>query len=49
MVMNFWEPLLSDVFERRWGCDAEADQEDVGLRVRKWTKTVIVLLTSSIE
>lgn len=33
MVMNFWEPFLSNVLERRWGRHTEADQEDVGLRV----------------
>ena len=33
VVMNFWEPFLSNVLERRWGCDAEADQKYVGLGV----------------
>ena len=49
MMMNFWEPFLSNVFKWRWGCNTEADQEDVGLWVREGTKTVVVLLTSSIE
>ena len=31
MVMNLWEPLLSNVLERRWRCNTEADQEDVRL------------------
>lgn len=33
MVVNFWEPFLTNVLERRWGCDTEADEEDVGLWV----------------
>ena len=33
MVMDFWEPFLSNVLKRCWGCDTEADQEDVGLWV----------------
>ena len=49
MMMNFWEPFLPNVFERSWGRDTEADEEDVGLWVRERTKTVIVLLASSIE
>jgi hypothetical protein len=36
------------VVERRRADDGETDEEDVCLRVRKGTKTVVILLTSSI-
>lgn len=31
--MDFWEPFLFDVLKRGWGCDGEADKEDVCLWV----------------
>lgn len=34
VVPNFGEPLLLDVLERRWRGYAEADEEDVRLRIR---------------
>lgn len=49
VVMNFGEPFFAHVFKGSGGCHGEADQEDVGLWVRKGTKTVIILLTSSIK
>ena len=33
VVVDLWEPLLSDVFKRCGGCDGEANEEDVGLWV----------------
>jgi len=33
MVVDFRKPLLADVLERGWGCDGEADQENISLRV----------------
>lgn len=47
--MHFWEPLLADVLEGGGGGDGEADQEDVGLGVRKWAETIVILLPGSIE
>lgn len=36
------------IVERRPTHDGEAYQEDISLRIRKWTESVIVLLPSSI-
>ena len=33
VVVNLGEPLLANVFERGGGCDAKADEEDIGLGV----------------
>lgn len=33
VVVYFGEPFLAHVFEGSRGCDTEADQEDVGLRI----------------
>lgn len=49
VMVNLWEPLLADVFERGWGCHGEADKEDVGLWVGERAQTVIILLSGSIE
>lgn len=45
MMPNFREPFLLHVLERGGGGDAEADEKDVRLRVRKWTQTVVIFLT----
>lgn len=49
MVVDLWEPLLADVFERGWRGDGEADKEDVGLWVGERAQTVVILLPGSIE
>lgn len=33
VVVDFGEPLLADVFEGGGGCDAETNEENIGLRV----------------
>jgi hypothetical protein len=40
--------LLADVVQRIGGVDSEADQDDVGIGVRKGPQAVVVLLTSRI-
>ena len=45
MVPNFREPPLLHVLERGGGGDAEADEEDIRLWVRKWTQTIVIFLT----
>jgi len=47
--MNFGKPLLSNVFERCWRCDGEADEEHISLWVRKRAESVVIFLTGSIE
>jgi len=49
MVMYFWKPFLAYVFERGRGGDREANEEDIGLRVRERAQAVIVFLTRCIE
>jgi hypothetical protein len=49
VVVDFGEPLLADVLEGGRRDDREADEEDVGLRVRERAETVVVLLTGSVE
>lgn len=44
MVFNFWVPLGSDVFKRRWRGHAEAYQKNVCLRVRQRSQSVVILL-----
>jgi hypothetical protein len=44
MMVDLWEPLFLDVFKRSGRCDAEADEKDVGLGIRKGTKSIIILL-----
>lgn len=48
-MVNFREPLLADVFERGGGGNAEAHEEDIGLGIRKWSETVVIFLSCSIE
>jgi len=48
MMGYFGVPLGPDVFVTRRADEREAYQEDVGLRIRKGTKTVIVLLPCGI-
>ena len=42
-------PFRENVLERRRGDDRKADEEDVGLWIGERTKTIVVLLSSSIE
>lgn len=49
VVVDFGEPLLADVLKGSRRDDGEADEEDIGLRVRERTETVVILLTGSIE
>lgn len=49
MMVDFGEPFLADVLKGRGGGDAEADEEDVGLRVRERTETVVVFLAGGVE
>jgi hypothetical protein len=44
VVVDLGEPFLLDVLERCRARDREADEEDVGLRVRERTQTVVILL-----
>lgn len=48
VMLNLGVPLGLYVVKRRRADDGEADEEDVGLGVRERTKTVVILLTSSI-
>lgn len=45
VMPDFREPFLLDVLERGRGGDAEANKENIRLRVRKWTQTIVILLT----
>ena len=49
MVMHLGEPFFANVFEGCGGSHGKADQEDIGLGVRQRTKTIVILLTSSIK
>lgn len=49
VMVNFREPFLLDVFERGRAGDAEAYEEDVGLRVRQGSESIVILLTGGIE
>jgi hypothetical protein len=44
MMVDLWEPLFLDVFKRSGRCDAEADEENIGLGIRKRAKSIIILL-----
>ena len=48
MVGDLGVPLGLDVLKRRWPHQREADEEDVGLRVRERSEAVVVLLASGI-
>lgn len=37
-----------DVIERIWGIDGKADEDDMRVGIGKWTKTIVVFLTSCI-
>jgi len=49
MVVNFWEPFLLDVLKRGGRGDREADEKDIGLRVRKGSQSIVILLTCGSE
>jgi tRNA-dihydrouridine synthase len=49
MMVDLWEPLFLDVLERGRRCNGEADQENIGLRVRQRTESVVIFLTGSIK
>ena len=49
MVVHLGEPFFANVFEGCGGSHGEADQEDIGLGVRQRTKSIVILLTSSIK
>lgn len=49
VVVDLREPLLTDVLKGGRGGDGEADEEDVGLRVRQRAEPVVILLPSSIK
>jgi hypothetical protein len=48
-VVDFGEPFLADVLEGGGAGDAEAHEEDVGLRVGEGAETVIVFLAGGVE
>ncbi len=48
VVVDLRIPLGLDVLEGGWRDDGEASEEDISLRIRKWTKTIVILLTSSV-
>jgi hypothetical protein len=47
-VKDLGDPLLLDVVERVGRVDREADEDDVRVRVREGTETVVVFLTGGI-
>ena len=46
---DFRDPFFSDVFKGMRRDDAEADEEDVSLRVGQRTQTIVILLTGGVE
>ena len=48
-MVDLGEPLLANVLKRGGGGDAEADEEDIGLRVRERSKSVVIFLSSGVE
>lgn len=34
VVEDLWEPFFTDVFVRSWGSNTEANEENIGLRIR---------------
>jgi len=48
MVLNLGPPFRLDVVERSGADDGEANQEDIRLRVREGTQSVIILLAGGI-
>lgn len=49
VVVDLGEPLFSDVLKTGGRGDGKADEEDIGLRIRKRAETVVVFLTCGIE
>jgi hypothetical protein len=49
VVVHFGEPFLADVLEGGGAGDAEAHEEDVGLRIGEGAEAVVVFLASSVE
>ena len=49
VVVDLREPLLADVLEGSGGGDTEANEEDIGLRVRERSQSVVIFLTGCIE
>jgi len=47
-VKDLRDPLLLDVVKGIWGVDGEANQDNVGVWVGEWAKTIVILLTGSI-
>lgn len=48
VVLDFGKPFPLDVVEGRRTGNGEADQEDIGLGVREWPKTIVVFLSGRI-
>jgi len=48
VVTDLGEPLLLAVIKRGWCHDGVAEQEAIGLRIRKRSQTIVLLLTGSI-
>jgi hypothetical protein len=49
VVVDLGKPLLANVLEGGGGGDAEADEEDVGLRIGEGAQSIVIFLTSGIE
>lgn len=47
-VQHLRDPLFLDVVERVRGINGKTDQDDVGVRVRKWAQTVVIFLAGGI-
>lgn len=48
-MVNFGEPLFSDILKRGRRGDGEADEENIGLRVGEGSETVVIFLSCGIE
>jgi hypothetical protein len=40
--------LVHDIFERIWTVDGETNENEVGLRVRKWAESIVLFLPSCV-
>lgn len=49
VVVHLGEPLFAYVLKGGRRSDRKANEEDIRLRIRKRTKTIVILLTSSIK
>ena len=49
VVVDLGEPLLLYVLERGWRSHGEADEENIGLGIRKRSETVVIFLSCRIE